>query len=124
MRGTLVAVTAAFALLLGAWTSGALDTSTPQYGRLAAASVTHSSAATADTVLTLTGRRRIVVCTNSLNAETILTYNGANWLFLPASTGVAVDLSASGLTFADAKVIGIYYVTGAPATGSIGCTAH
>ena len=121
--GGIVAAIAA-AVIMGAWSQGALDISTPQYGRLAAASVTASSAGTANTVITLSGRRRIVVCTNSLNAETILTYNGSNWIFVPSSTSVAIDLSASGLTLSDSKVVGVYYVTGAPASGSIACTAH
>ncbi len=121
-RFSIVAVLAA-ALFAAAWTSGALSDVVPQYGRLAAASVTGNSAGTANTIITTSGRRRLVMCTNSLNTETILTYDGANWLFLPASSGVAVDLSASGLTFAHSKVIGIYYLS-APGSGSIACTAH
>lgn len=122
-RGSFIAGLIALAFVLGAWTPGSLDTTSPQYARLAAASVTASTAGTANTILTLTGRRRLVVCTGSLDTETILTYNGANWLFLPAGASVAVDLSASGLTFADSKVIGVYYLV-APTTGSISCAAH
>lgn len=118
----LVAIIAC-AVIGSAWSPGAFDTSTPQYGRLAAASVTHSSAGTADAIVTLTGRRRIIVCTNNLNQDTVITYNGSNWVFLPAATSIAVDLSASGLTFADGKIIGIYYLV-QPTTGSVGCTAH
>jgi hypothetical protein len=122
-RGSFIAGLFALALVLGAWTPGSLDTTTPQYGRLAAASVTGTTAGTANTIITLSGRRRIVACTNSLDTETILTYNAANWLFLPAGSSVVMDLSASGLTFADAKVVGVYYLT-VPTTGSIACTAH
>jgi hypothetical protein len=111
------------ALSIVGWTAGALDTSTPQSGRLAFGSVTGTTAGTANAILTLSGRRRIIICTNSLNTETMLTYNGANWLPLPAGVGVAVDLSASGLTFADGKVVGVYYQA-APASGAIGCAAH
>jgi hypothetical protein len=122
-RGLIGAAFVVVACLLGAWSAGALDTSVPQSGRLAFGSVTGTTAGTANTILTLTGRRRIVICTNSLNTETMLTYNGANWLPLPAGVGVAVDLSASGLTFADAKVVGVYYQT-VPTSGAIGCAAH
>src|SRR5688572_17058298 len=118
-RGLLIGLLAAFCLA----TTPPFYDATPQYTLLGHASVTGTTAGTANTILTLSGRRRIVVCTNSLNTETVLTYNGANWIFLPVATSTAVDLSASGLTFGDGKVIGIYYVTD-PSSGSIACTAH
>lgn len=123
MKAGIVAAILAVAIVFGAWTAGALDTSTPQYGRVAAASIT-ATGPTGATVLTLSGRRRLVVCTNDLNQDTVLTYNGANWIYLPSSTGVAVDLSASGLTLAADKIVGIYNLGSVPTDGSIGCTAH
>ena len=120
LSGVALALVAA-GLLMAAATSPLYD-ATPQSGRLAFGSVTGTTAGTANTILTLTGRRRIVICTNSLNTETMLTYNGANWLPLPAGVGVAVDLSASGLTLADGKIVGIYYQS-APGSGAVGCTA-
>ncbi len=123
MRRLQLASILVVALLVGAWTNGALYDVVPQYGRVAFGSISGTSAGTANTVITLSGRRRVIICTNSLNTEHVLTYDGSNWLFLPASSSVAVDLSASGLTFAHGKVIGIYYLS-APASGSIACTAH
>ena len=126
MRGALLALGGGAVVLLAgilmAATSPLYD-ATPQYGIVGHAGVTGTTAGGANTIMTLTGRRRIVVCTNSLNTETVLTYDGANWVFLPASGSVAVDLSAAGLTFGDGKVIGVYYVTD-PSSGSIACTAH
>lgn len=126
MRGALIALGGgAIVLLAGvlmAATPGLYD-ATPQYGLVGHAGVTGTTAGGANAIVTLTGRRRIIVCTNSLNTETVLTYDSASWLYLPASTSAAVDLSASGLTFADGKVIGIYYLSD-PSSGSIACTAH
>lgn len=112
-RWLLVAVAAACC----AWTSGALDTASPQIGAIAYSDVDGTNIATSDTVITLSGRRRIVIITNSLNAAVMLVYNGADLMRVPAATGVAIDLSASGLTFADSKTIKVYHLGSAP-TGS------
>lgn len=95
----------------------------PQTGRLAAASVTHTTAGTADTVKTFTGGRRILLCTNSLDKETELTWAGADFIYLPAGTPFSIDLGASSLAAANNVTIGIYHLGVQPTTGSIACSA-
>lgn len=124
MRRLSIALVVVLAALAGAWSPGQLDTATPLHGRLAFGSVTGTSAGTANTIITTTGRRRVVICTNNLNADMVLTYNGADWAFLPSAVGIAIDLGASGLTLADNKAIGVYRSSGAATAGSVGCTAH
>lgn len=96
---------------------------TPQTARVAFGSVTASTAGTANTVLTVSGGRRILVCTNSLNQETELTWAGSDFLYLPASSSVAVDLGTNGLQAANGVVVGVYHLGVAPTSGKLGCSA-
>lgn len=100
-----------------------LYNATPQTGSIAYSAVDGTNLATSDTVITLTGRRRILLVTNSLNAAVMLTFNGADFISLPAATGIAIDLSASGLTLA-ASAIKVYHLGTAPTvSGFLSITA-
>lgn len=124
-RALQIVSVATLAVLLGAWSQSAIYDFTPQMGSVVAfGSVTGTSTGTANTLLTLSGKRRVVTCSSNLNADMVLTYNAANWLYLPAGQSVSVDLGASGLNFADAKVIGVFRNSGAATSGNIACSAH
>ena len=106
--------------------AGAVDTRhtrdpiTVQTANIAAASVTASAVGSANAIATLSAEKVLCIVTNSLNQPVWLSYNAANWVWLPASTGFAIDLSAANRRMLSGKVIGIYHDGAAPTTGKLG----
>lgn len=98
-------------------------TATPQFGELAYTSVTHTTAATADTVITISGPRRVLIVTNSLDKEVYLTWAATKKFYLPASTSMTIDLGTNTLQANDAVVIGVYHLGVAPTVGRIAASA-
>ncbi len=96
---------------------------TPQFGLVAYTVVTHTTAATADTIITITGNRRIVVVTNSLDKEVYLTWAGVKSFYLPAATSMSLDFGTNSLQAAAGIVIGVYHLGVAPTVGNIAVSA-
>jgi len=98
---------------------------TQQYGELAYTAVTHSSAGTADTVITLSTDKRLVTIVSNLNVEVMVTKNGANFAHIPATSAVSFDLGTNNFCYAKGTVFGVYHRGTAPTTsGRIGITAQ
>jgi hypothetical protein len=90
---------------------------TPQVGqRIAFGSVTASYT---DLLTSVKGRGMILVVTNSLDAETTLSLDGGttDFLWLPAQTGLTLDLGTNQAEFSG--TVSIKYTSGAPTTGAI-----
>ena len=98
-------------------------TGLPQFGEVAFGTVTHTTAATADTILTLTGPRRILLVTNSLDKEVYLTWAGVKKFYLPALGAISIDFGTNSLQANDAVVIGVYHLGVAPTVGRIAISA-
>ncbi|MDE2255577.1 MAG: hypothetical protein KGL42_15110 [Betaproteobacteria bacterium] len=98
-----------------------------QTGRLAFGSVTPTTAATAATLLTITGDKSLLVILNSLDTDCSLTYNGSGtaveFIRLEAGESTVLDLNQAGKFMRSAKVIGAYNNGSAPTAGSIRVTA-
>ncbi len=92
----------------------------PQVGSLAAAAVTGTTAATAITLVTLSRRSRLLVFTNTLDTDVMLTYNGADMLRLPAGNPAALDFTSDVMFCEVARVVGVYY----PSTSTIPTTGN
>lgn len=92
----------------------------PVPGSLAFGSVTGTTPGTANTIVTTTSDHKIVLVLNSLNADVMLTYNGSDWVPLPAGTPFSVDMSPNERCLRAGKIIGIYYLASAPTSGRIG----
>jgi len=88
----------------------------PDYGRLGFASVSGTIAA----VLTTAHAGRTLLIGNSLNAEMVLTYNGADWIYLPSAQGGGLDLIHTYIPAG--TVLGIKQLSGAATAGNIGLT--
>lgn len=95
----------------------------PQYAELAFGSVTATTAGTATTISTLTRDRRAIVIVSNLNTEVMVTFGGADFVHIPASGTVALDLGSNALSFAKDVILGVYHRGVAPASGRIGITA-
>lgn len=93
-----------------------------QQASIAAASVTHSSAATADTIITTNRPRRCLLITNSFDKAVMVTFNGADLIELPAFTPFTVDAGSDELQFDNAKVVGVYHMGVQPTTGRMSVT--
>jgi hypothetical protein len=91
-------------------------------GNLAAASITHSSAATADTVVTCTTDHTIIWVTNSLDQPVWLTYDGVKAFWLPAGIPFSGDLNQGRRALRATKIIGVYHDGVQPTTGKIAVT--
>ncbi len=96
---------------------------TPQFGLVAYTAVTHTTAATADTIITITSPKRVVVVTNSLDKEVYLTWAGVKSFYLPALTSIALDFGTNSLQAANGIVIGVYHLGVAPTVGNIAVSA-
>ena len=98
--------------------------SVAQYGDVAFGTVTHTTAATADTIATLTADRRLLLFMNSLDKDCIITIDGVAKYALPAFYSFTLDLGSDALAMASGTVIGIYYRGVAPTVGNISVSAH
>jgi len=96
---------------------------TPQYGKVAYSTVSHSSAATADTIITTNAPKRQLTITSALDQDVIVTYNGADAWYVPANSILAVDLGGNNFQTKVSIAIGVYYVSVAPTAGNISVTA-
>lgn len=96
---------------------------TPQYGFLLGAAVTATTAAGAIALLTLDRDRRSLKVFNGSDAPVMVTYNGANFDYLPAGVGQVWDLGANALQAASGLIIGAYNLGAAPTTGRVTATA-
>lgn len=86
------------------------------YGAVVAASLTAAvSAETRVNVWTANHLVRELLISNSLDAAMVLTYNGQDWIFLPAGTGGAMD--GIQVTIPYNTVIGAYAFSGTPTAG-------
>ncbi len=103
--------------------SSTFFSATPQFGLVAYTVVTHTTAATADTIITLVGPKRIVLVTNSLDKEVYLTWAGVKSFYLPPLTGAVLDFGTNTLQAANGIVIGVYHLGSAPTSGNIAVSA-
>lgn len=85
-----------------------IQTATPQYAELVGSSVTAASAGAANTLITLTKDRRILLVVNTLDQDCKLVWAGSDGAFLPAKTSITIDLSTNSYAAANGLVIGIY----------------
>jgi len=96
-----------------------LEAITPQFSVLAAAGVTATTPAGANTLITATVDRVMFTLKNTLNRTVRLTYNGAAWLELDHNVGASFDFASNGKKLAAGDVIGVYHTGTKPANGSL-----
>ncbi len=96
---------------------------TPQFGDVAYTVVTHSTAATADTVITLSSHKRVLTITSTLDKAVIITKGGADFHAIPPNTVIGFDLGPSEMQFASGSVLGVYHRGVAPTQGNLSITA-
>lgn len=96
----------------------------PEQSELVYSSVTATTAGTANAILTLGRDRRIILISNNLNTETMITLNGVNYLALPSNTSHSLDLGTNSMSFLKGSIVGVYHRGVAPTTsGRISVTA-
>jgi len=91
----------------------------PQISALAFGSVTGTTPATANTVLTATRERVILVVENTTDADLVLTVDGDDLFVIRTASAKVIDLGCNGLKINLGEVIGVYRRSGAPTSGEI-----
>jgi hypothetical protein len=128
VRSTLRAL-ALFVFLLGAsvahadgYVSFNYYGAAPQYGKLAAASVTGTSVGTCNALVTLSADRVLVQVFNSLNQTVDIAYNGAQVWELEAGESFVLDLRIANFGLKSGKTLCVWAPGTAPTTGTLRAT--
>ncbi len=90
-----------------------------QSGSLTAAGIVGTSTATATTLMTTNKQRAMLAVTSSLNQPVIVTWQGAYLQYLAIGGAAVFDVATDGLYFEAGGVLGAYYVSASPTTGSL-----
>ena len=98
----------------------------PQSGGLLAASVTATTAATANTLLTLTRQATMIRIPSDLNNPVMVTIStsgtaagAVDTQYLPSGASAVLDVASDKMFIPVGSVVGVYYTGSAPSSGRI-----
>lgn len=91
----------------------------PKSGSLIAASITGTTAATANTIFTLLRSAQELVIAADFNTSVMVTFNGVDFQYLPAGGSTVRDFGSDHAYAPAGSVIGAYYISGTPTAGRI-----